>query len=87
MITSETACDVCPLNRVKAGITVRVKTLLAAPEVAQRLREVGFCEDQVIKLIAAQANIICLVCNARFALSATLAETIMVEPVASPARA
>lgn len=78
----ECANSRCPLNRVKAGLAVRVKQLSASPEVAHRLREIGFCEEQVVKLIAAQANVICLVCNARLALSTALAETILVEPVA-----
>ena len=73
--------NLCPLNRVKLGLAVRVKKLLTAPEVAQRLREIGFCEESVVKLLASQANVICLVCNARMALSHTLAESILVEPL------
>ena len=76
------ACELCPLNLVKTGIAVRVKKLLASPETARRLREIGICEDQVVKLIATQCNVICLVCNARLALSTALAETILVEPIA-----
>jgi Fe2+ transport system protein FeoA len=77
-------CEWCPLNLAKKGLTVRVRKLLASAEVAHRLREIGFGEDQVVRLIAAQANVICLVCNARLALSKALAETILVEPVACP---
>jgi Fe2+ transport system protein FeoA len=76
-----TRCDLCPLNRVKTGIAVRVKKLLATPETAQRLREIGFCEESVVELLTSQTNIICLVCNARLALSTALAESILVEPV------
>ena len=76
------ACGLCPLNWVKSGLAVRVKKLLAAPEVAHRLREIGFCEGSVIKLLSSQANVICLVCNARLALSYALAESILVEPLA-----
>jgi ferrous iron transport protein A len=47
----------------------------------QRLREIGFCEDQVIKRLANQTAIICQVCNARLALSTVLAELIWVEPI------
>ena len=71
----------CPLSRVKAGIAVRIKKLAMPPEVAQRLREIGFAEEQVIKLICSQANLICLVCNARLALSSALSELILVEPL------
>ena len=61
----ERDCAVCPLSRVKAGVEVRIKRLCASPEVAARLREIGFGEEQIIKLITSQANFICLVCNAR----------------------
>ena len=77
----EERCELCPLNRVKAGVAVRIKQLCAAPEVAQRLREVGFGEEQIVKLLTSRANIICLVCNARLAISAQLAQIILVEPV------
>lgn len=71
----------CPLNRVKAGIAVRIKQLCASPEMAGRLREIGFCEEQIIRLVTSRNNIICLVCNARLALSEQLAQSILVEPV------
>ena len=80
----ETECSLCPLNRVKAGVAVRIKQLCASPEVARRLREMGFGEAQIIKLVTSQANIICLVCNARMAISAQLAQAILVEPVLVP---
>jgi Fe2+ transport system protein FeoA len=73
----------CPLNRVKAGLAVRVKQLCASPELAARLREIGFCEDRIIKLLTSHSNIICLVCNTRLALSQRLAQAILVEPVAT----
>ena len=71
----------CPLNRVRAGIPLRIKQLCASSEVAVRLREIGFCEEQMIKLLTAGTNIICLVCNARLAISPQLAQAILVEPV------
>jgi Fe2+ transport system protein FeoA len=71
----------CPLSQVKAGTTVRIKQLAASPETAQRLREIGFCEEQIIKLLTAQANIICQVCNARLGIGSQLAEVILVEPM------
>ena len=69
----------CPLNRVKAGIAVRIKQLCASPELTDRLREIGFCEDQVVKLLTSHSNIICLVCNTRMALSEQVAQKILVE--------
>jgi Fe2+ transport system protein FeoA len=64
---------------------VRIKELCAAPEVQNRLREIGFCEDQIIKLLTSHTNFICQVCNARLAISEQLAQIIMVEPL-RPAR-
>jgi Fe2+ transport system protein FeoA len=74
--------DLCPLSQVRAGTAVRIRQLAAAPEVSHRLRELGICEDQQIKLLSRQANVICLVCNVRLCLSAELADAIWVEPVA-----
>lgn len=82
---SAARCEVCPLTCVRTGVGVRIKKLCAAPEVQDRLREIGFCEDQVIRLLASQTNFICQVCNARLAISEQLARLIMVEPVLQPA--
>jgi Fe2+ transport system protein FeoA len=80
-LTQEPNCEVCPLSRVKAGVAVRIKQLCAAPEVQNRLREIGLCEDQIIRLVTSQNNFICQVCNARLAISEQLAKLILVEPV------
>jgi ferrous iron transport protein A len=97
MIRSETAqdgcgeearCEVCPLSHVRAGVAVRIKRLCAAPELQNRLRELGFCEDQIIRLLTSQTNFICQVCNARLAISERLADVILVEPLRpAPVRA
>ena len=47
-----------------------------------RLREIGFCEERIVRLVASSANVICQVCEARLALSHQLAQLILVEPVA-----
>ncbi|HET7624743.1 MAG TPA: FeoA family protein [Verrucomicrobiae bacterium] len=70
---------VCPLSRVKAGSVVCIKELAATPELRVRLREMGLCEEQKIKLLSRHSNIICQVCNARLGISKRLAETILVE--------
>ena len=75
--------EVCPLSRVKAGAVVCIRQLTTAPEVTDRLRELGFCEEQRIKLLTRRSNFICQVCNARLAISERLADSIMVEPVAA----
>jgi Fe2+ transport system protein FeoA len=77
----DTRCEVCPLTRVKAGVAVRIKQLCAAPDLQNRLRELGLCEDQIIRLLNSQSNFICQVCNARLAISLQLAQLIMVEPL------
>jgi Fe2+ transport system protein FeoA len=60
---------------------VCIKQLSTAPDVTNRLRELGFCEEQRIKLVARQSSFICQVCNARLAISKRLADSIMVETV------
>lgn len=74
-------CDACPLDRVKIGVAVRVKKLCASPDIQARLRELGFCEQQIIRLLSAQFNCICQVCNVRLAISQKLARLILVEPL------
>jgi Fe2+ transport system protein FeoA len=79
-------CELCPLNRVREGVAVRVKRLCATPAVQRRLREMGLCEDQVIRLLISQTSFICQVCNTRLAISDQLAALILVEPVLGSAR-
>ena len=78
---------VCPLSRVKAGTVVCIKHLSGAPEIRVRLREMGFGEKQIVKLLSKQSNLICQVCNARLGISEQLAETILVEPLHADTRA
>jgi Fe2+ transport system protein FeoA len=78
--------DACPLSHVQAGAIVCIKQLTAAPEVSSRLREMGFCEEQRIRLVSRHSNFICQVCNARLGISEQLAKTIMVQPVPAHAR-
>src|SRR3954467_8941419 len=65
---------ICPLSTVRAGTSVKIKQLSAPPEVKHRLREMGFCEEQKVRLLAQQANIICQVCNVRLGISTQLAK-------------
>jgi ferrous iron transport protein A len=78
---TEPEAEIGPLNEVRAGVAVRIKRLCAGPELQNRLRELGFCEDQVIRLLTSQSNFICQVCNARLAISEQLARLILVEPL------
>jgi Fe2+ transport system protein FeoA len=84
---TEARCELCPLNRVQAGMAVRIRQLCATPEVQNRLREIGLGEDQIVRLVTSQANFICQVCNARLAISEQLARLILVEPLLKPSPA
>ncbi len=77
--------SLCPLTHVQPGRLVSIKRLDAGPELTDRLRELGFCEQQKIKVLSRQSTFICQVCNARLGISPKLAESILVEPL-SPAR-
>lgn len=66
---------------MKPGARVRIRQLSASPDVTRRLREIGFAEDQQIRMVSAQQSVICQVCNARLAISRELAESIWVETV------
>ena len=80
-LRDESRCELCPLSRVKAGVAVRIKQLCASPDLQNRLRELGLCEDQIIRLLTSHTNFICQVCNARLAISEQLAQLILVEPL------
>ena len=73
--------EVCPLSCVKAGQIVCVRELVTTPEIQARLREMGFGEHQLVKLVSRNSSIICQVCNARLGISKKLADSILVEPV------
>jgi Fe2+ transport system protein FeoA len=66
---------------VQAGAEVCIRALTTAPEITQRLRELGFCEKRRIKLLARQSSFICQVCNARLGISQKVADSILVEKV------
>jgi ferrous iron transport protein A len=82
---NHSGCSCCPLDQVRAGMTVRIRRLGADPGVSQRLREIGLGEGQLVRLIAKSSSLICQVCNSRLALSSAVAAQILVEPVV-PAR-
>ena len=69
------------LTQVGSGDQVRVRRLDCAPSTCERLREMGFCENAVVKKIRGGADLVCWVCGTRVALSARLAKQILVEHV------
>ncbi|MDB6111035.1 MAG: hypothetical protein JWR69_2785 [Pedosphaera sp.] len=66
---------------MRAGTVVCIKRLSAPAEIKERLREMGFCEEQEIKLLSSNGSLICQVCNARLGISAKLGDAIFVEPL------
>lgn len=70
---------VCSLAQAAPGSTVRVRAVTAPPELAIRLRELGFCERQRVRLLSRHTQVICLVCNVRLGISRELARMIEVE--------
>ena len=78
--------DVCPLSQVKTGSIVSIKRLTTTPDVTNRLREMGFYEDQRIKVLSRQSSFICQVCNARLGISRKLADSILVSATPAPAK-
>lgn len=78
--------ETCSLAQVAAGESVRVRELRAPADVALRLREMGFCERQRIRLLSKHTHVICQVCNVRLGISRDLANMIVVEPVGAVRR-
>ena len=78
---------VCPLSQVREGTAVRIKHLAGSPDLCRRLREMGFGEEQRIKLLLRNHSVVCQVCNIRLGMSGELADTIWVEPLASVPKA
>lgn len=64
---------------VPVGKRVYVRHLTSRPEVCVRLREIGFCENAVIRCVARNnVCLICEVCNTRFGLNTAVASKILV---------
>lgn len=74
----------CPLSKVRPGTAVRIKQLLASPDTCQRLREMGLGEEQQVRLVLQSCSVVCQVCGVRLGISADLADSIVVEPLAKP---
>jgi ferrous iron transport protein A len=68
------------LAAVRPGTAVRVKGLQGQGDVCHRLREMGFCENAVIRCLQVSPAYICQVQHARVGLSSQLARQILVEP-------
>jgi Fe2+ transport system protein FeoA len=73
-----------PLSRARAGDTVVVRRLEGSDDTNRRLREMGFGEEQRVRVISLQSHVLCQVCNARLGVSAKLADIILVEALPHP---
>lgn len=70
------------LSTVRPGSSVRVLRLEGRPDVCSRLREMGFCENSIVRCVQAGSACICQIQHSRVGLSSQLASHIVVEPVA-----
>jgi Fe2+ transport system protein FeoA len=67
------------LSDVPDGSTVRIHLLSSRPELSLRLREMGFCENQQLRLISSwRGKIICEILNTRIGIDGPLANEILV---------
>ena len=67
------------LTEAPVGRRVRIKHLHSQPEICTRLRDMGFCENAIIRCVMkADGNIICEICNTRIGLNSYLANSILV---------
>ncbi len=61
------------------GTFVRIRHLASRPEVTGRLRDLGFCEDALVRCVnKGYGNIICEIYNTRVGLDSGLARRIHV---------
>jgi Fe2+ transport system protein FeoA len=63
------------------GKSVRISRLRSRPDISIRLREMGFCENAVVRCVMkSHGNIICEILNTRIAMNGRLAGDILVSP-------
>jgi ferrous iron transport protein A len=68
-----------PLTEVPIGKRYRIAQLRSQHETCSRLREMGFCENAVVRCVnKGNGNIICEVCNTRIGLNHLVASAIFV---------
>lgn len=69
------------LTQIPVGRYVRIHRLQSEPGICFRLRELGFCENAVIRTVTnGEGNLICEVCNTRVGLNHSIAHDILVTP-------
>ena len=74
----------CPLARVSVGAVVCIKRLSDSPEICARLRQMGFCEEQKVKLLSLQPELVCQLRPAHcLNISKELAEGVIVQTLSA----
>ena len=69
------------LTQIPVGRFARIHRLESQPDISFRLREMGFCENAVVRLVVNEkGNLICEVCNTRIGLNHAVADDIIVSP-------
>ena len=69
------------LTQIPVGRFARIHRLQSHPDVSLRLREMGFCENAIVRLVVNdEGNLICEVCNTRIGLNHSIAHDIIVAP-------
>ncbi|HAP37005.1 MAG TPA: hypothetical protein DCQ28_14155 [Bacteroidetes bacterium] len=70
------------LAHTQSGSTVRIQQLNTTPETCMRLRELGFCNNAMVRcVINGPSHLICEVCNTRIGLHHSVAQTIIVSVI------
>lgn len=69
------------LNNLRAGKCARIRRLNGAAEACNRLREMGFAENSVVRLLRSGSPILCQVQHSRIGISPELALQVQVDPL------
>ncbi|MEY2597814.1 MAG: FeoA domain [Verrucomicrobiota bacterium] len=71
------------LCTAQCGVRLRILAIPSESEESMRLRELGLCESCVVCKITQGAAIICSLYGTRLAIGRSLADRILVEPLAA----
>jgi Fe2+ transport system protein FeoA len=71
------------LSTSSCGSVLEVTSLACSPECAQRLQEMGFVKNAVVRKLCDNGNIICSIFGCRVAIQAELGRMIGVRPLES----
>ena len=70
------------LSEIPTGKYFLIQEIQSHPDTCQRLKELGFCENAVVRtVINGSSQLICEVCNTRIGLHHNVAKDIIVTPI------